>query len=323
MADAPPQVTENGAAQVEEPGFKVFVGNLPYAVKDEGLRAFFAPVESDIISAQVITRGRQESARPAGYGFVAFKTEEAAKKAVELLDKKELEGRPVAVELAKPPSEKEKNRERKTKRRPGRRGSKAVPGEVTEAEANGEAKEATEDAGEPKKKKKPRKAKKPKTATAAGEQSTDTAGEGGENKKAPRPRKARAARPPRPAGEDPEGEPSKTVVFVANLGFNVDDAGLAQIFTEAGISVTTARIVRMSWGRPGRPKRSRGYGFVDTGSEEEQKKAIEVLDNKDFGGRVISVKVAINPKENEGEAAISPAPADDTAAIVAGAAAAA
>lgn len=97
--------------------------------------------------------------RSAGYGFVALTTEEAAQKAVDALNKKELDGRPVIVEIAKPADQKER-RERKPKRRPGRRGGKAVPGEVTEAEANGEAPKAedavagTEEAAKPKKKKK-------------------------------------------------------------------------------------------------------------------------------------------------------------------------
>jgi RNA recognition motif-containing protein len=98
--------------------------------------------------------------RPAGYGFVALSTAEAAQKAVDVLHKKELDERPIIVEIAKPADQKERDRrDWKPRRRMGRRGSKAVPGEVTEAEANGEAK--TEDAtvaeGEapkPKKKKK-------------------------------------------------------------------------------------------------------------------------------------------------------------------------
>ena len=84
--------------------------------------------------------------RPAGYGFVALSTAEAAQKAVDVLDKKELDGRQIIVEIAKPADQKEsERRDRKLRRRPGRRGSRAVPGEVTEAEANGEAK-ADEDA---------------------------------------------------------------------------------------------------------------------------------------------------------------------------------
>lgn len=97
--------------------------------------------------------------RSAGYGFVALASEEAAQKAVDALNKKELDGRPVIIEIAKPADQKER-KERKLKRRPGRRGGKAVPGEVTEAEANGEAPKAedapagTDEASKPKKKKK-------------------------------------------------------------------------------------------------------------------------------------------------------------------------
>lgn len=108
------------------------------------------------ISAQVILRGT----RSAGYGFVAVSSAEAAQKAVEALDKQELDGRQVIVEIAKPADQKDQEKkEKKAKRKPGRRGSKAVPGEVTEAEANGEVKAegaapSTDEAAKPKKKKK-------------------------------------------------------------------------------------------------------------------------------------------------------------------------
>ncbi|KAI5833222.1 RNA-binding domain-containing protein [Schizophyllum commune Tattone D] len=309
MSDAPAApVTENGAPPVTEenkapetPNFKVFVGNLAYSITDEGLKTFFAPFQSDILSVQVIQRG----SRSAGYGFVAFGTEETAQKAVEALNKKDLEGREVIVELAKPAEEKEKEKkERKAKRRTGRRGSKAVPGEVSEAEANGEKAEgepaAEGDASKPKKKKK--KAKKAKAANgeaAEGAPAGEAAASG--DAAAPKKEKAKkkkAPRPPRPAGEDPVGEPSKTMLFVANLGFNVDDAALSALFTEAGLKVVSARIVRRRWGKP---RKSKGYGFVDVGSEEEQKKAIETLQGKEVGGRAIAIKVAVNSPQSDSE----------------------
>jgi len=292
-------VTENGVpppTQEDAPGFKVFAGNLAYSTTDEGLNAFFAPVQSDILSAQVILRGT----RSAGYGFVALSSAEAAQKAVDALHKTELDGREVIVEIAKPADQKEKEKkEKKAKRRPGRRGSKAVPGEVSEAEANAETDKAGDGAadadgeGKPKKKKKP--VRKPKRKSEEGDTSTDAVPDG--EKKAGRARKPKVSRPPRPAGEDPVGEPSKTMLFVANLGFNIDDAGLSSLFTDAGITVVSARIVRRRWGQP---RKSKGYGFVDVGSEEEQKKAIEALQNKDVGGRNIAVKVAVNtPQDDE------------------------
>jgi len=299
-------VTENGVPPAtqekiveEAPGFKVFAGNLAYTTTDDGLRAFFAPVHSDILSAQVILRGT----RSAGYGFVALSSAEAAQKAVEALDKKELDGRAVIVEIAKPADQKDKEKkEKKAKRRPGRRGSKAVPGEVSEAEANGEAKAegaatlGTDEPAKPKKKKKASRKSKPKPEAGETSEAAAPQVDGETPKKAPRTRKTKAPRPPRPAGEDPIGEPSKTMLFVANLGFNIDDAGLNALFTEAGINVVSARIVRRRWGQP---RKSKGYGFVDVGGEAEQQKAIDALQGKDVGGRNIAVKVAVNTPHDE------------------------
>jgi len=303
-------VTENGAPPVtqadEAPGFKVFAGNLAYSTTDEGLRDFFAPVQDDILSAQVILRGT----RSAGYGFVALSTAEAAQKAVDTLNKQELDGRQVIIEVAKPSDQKDKEKkEKKAKRRPGRRGSKAVPGEISEAEANGEPArvdtvEATPGSDEAVKPKKKKKSARKSKAKAEGENLDSipapeegvVADESTTNKKAPRTRKPRTPRPPRPAGEDPIGEPSKTMLFVANLGFNIDDAGLAALFTDAGIAVTSARIVRRRWGQP---RKSKGYGFVDVGSEDEQNKAIAALEGKEIGGRIIAVKIAVNTPRNE------------------------
>jgi len=305
MSEAPvaaAPVTETGVPS-EEPGFKVFAGNLAYTTTDAGLRAFFAPVEADIISAQVIQRGT----RSAGYGFVALKTAEAAQKAVEILDKKELDSREVIVEVAKPSEQKDQEKkEKKAKRRPGRRGTKAVPGEVSEAEATGDAKPtdatATDEAAKPKKKKKSKakKAKKEGEAGATDAPAADGTAPAATEKKerTPRVRKPKAPRVPRAAGEDPVGEPSKTMCFVANLGFTTDDAGLEAIFTDAGLKVTSARVVRRRWGQP---RKSKGFGFVEVADEEEQKKAVAALDNKEIGGRVLTVRVAVNtPRDEEG-----------------------
>ncbi|KAJ7937221.1 hypothetical protein B0H13DRAFT_2226614 [Mycena leptocephala] len=286
MSDAPAApVTENGAPPVTQE--KVFAGNLAYSTTDEGLKTFFAPVSSDIISAQVILRGT----RSAGYGFVALTTAEAAQKAVEALDKKELDGRQVIVEVAKPSEQKDKEKkEKKAKRRPGRRGSKAVPGEVSEAEANGDATKAADPAA-PSLTRRPSPRRRRKRPPRSGSSPAD------EDPSCPQ---AQDSPSPRPAGEDPVGEQSKTMLFVANLGFNIDDAGLSALFTDAGIAVTSARIVRRRWGQP---RKSKGYGFVDVGGEEEQKKAIEALQGKEVGGRAIAVKIAVNTPHDDEDAA--------------------
>lgn len=334
MSDAPAApVPENGVPPVGQdsktstvaPGFKVFAGNLAYSTTDEGLKAFFAPVESDIISAQVIQRRSRHGTRSAGYGFVALTTIEAAQSAVEALNKTELDGRTVIVEIAKPAEEKSKeSRPPKRFRRRfmgGRRGPKSAPEEVTDAEANGEITDkaetapgtapATEEAEKPKKKKKkthrrnkPKPAEGEDSAPATDAPETDRAEDAPNSR--PRYRRPRAPRPPRPAGEDPVGEPSKTVLFVANLGFNIDDEGLSALFADAGIKVVSARIVRRRWGKP---RKSKGYGFVDVGDEAEQKKAIDALQGKEVGGRAIAVKVAVNaPHEDAKDADESKTP---------------
>lgn len=118
--------------------------------------------------------------------------------------------------------------------------------------------------------------------------------EGAARKRTPKPRRQRLVRP---AGEDPAGEPSKTMLFVANLTFSLDDDGLAKLFTDAGVKVISARVVRRRWGNP---RKSKGYGFVDVGSEEEQQKAIAALQGKELeGGRQIAVKVAVNTAEHD------------------------
>ncbi|KAK2466346.1 hypothetical protein APHAL10511_001988 [Amanita phalloides] len=314
MSDAPAApVPEAGVPPLaqesvdETPEFKVFAGNLAYSTTDDGLKAFFAPVQSEILSAQIILRGH----RSAGYGFVALSSAEAAQKAVELLNKTELDGRQVIIEIAKPADQKNREKkDRRAKRRPGRRGSKAVTGEVTEAEANGDAPKADDTGDTPaagprkikrRKKKVPRKPK----AKAEGEAATvpdpsapeaEGSAEPAPPRRSPRPRKPRTLRPPRPAGEDPIGEPSKTVLFVANLGFNVDDVGLSSLFTDAGVTVVSARIVRRRYGRP---RKSKGYGFVEVESEEQQTKAIELLQGKEVSGRAIVVKIAVNTTHEE------------------------
>lgn len=319
MSDAQAaQVTENGVPPAaheydieEAPPFKVFAGNLAYSTTDEGLKTFFAPVQSDIITAQVILRGP----RSAGYGFVAMSSAEAAQRAVDLLNLEELDGRKVIVEIAKPADQKDKEKkEKRAKRRPNRRGAKAVPGEVTDAEANGEVKaeDATaapgsDEAAKPKRKKKKNNRKSRRAVPMEGEMLHEEAGYdalAAENAvdaalpapRKPRGRRARFPRTSRAAGEDPIGEPSKTTLFVANLGFNVDDDGLSALFTEAGINVVSARVVRRRWGTP---RRSKGYGFVDVGTEEEQAKAIEAVQGKEVGGRPIAVKIAVNSAREE------------------------
>jgi len=78
---------------------KLYVGNLPYAVKDENLSEMFAEF-GEITEAKVITD--KFSGRSKGFGFVTFAKDEDATKAVEAMNGKEVEGRPLTVNVARP-----------------------------------------------------------------------------------------------------------------------------------------------------------------------------------------------------------------------------
>ena len=77
-----------------------------------------------------------------------------------------------------------------------------------------------------------------------------------------------------------------TKLYVGNLSFNTTDAELKTMFESAG-SVASANVIadRMTG-------RSRGFGFVEMSSDDEAKKAVEMLNGKDIDGRKIVVNEA-------------------------------
>lgn len=83
---------------------------------------------------------------------------------------------------------------------------------------------------------------------------------------------------------------------VANLPFTLEDEGLKAVFANAGVTVHTARIVQRKFGA----RRSKGFGFVDCASEEEQKKALAV-DGTEVEGRALAVKVALSSQQDPAE----------------------
>lgn len=77
----------------------LFVGSLAYATTDDGLKAFFEKI-GEVSSARVITD--RDSGRSKGFGFVEFVNEADNQKAVDELNGKELDGRAISVNLARP-----------------------------------------------------------------------------------------------------------------------------------------------------------------------------------------------------------------------------
>src|SRR6202162_1609652 len=78
---------------------KLFIGSLSFSTTSEGLREFFTQC-GNVSSATVITD--QFSGRSRGFGFVEMATPEEAQAAVQRLNGKDLDGRQIKVEVAKP-----------------------------------------------------------------------------------------------------------------------------------------------------------------------------------------------------------------------------
>ena len=81
-------------------------------------------------------------------------------------------------------------------------------------------------------------------------------------------------------------------LYVGNLGYDVSDADLEQMFAEFG-TVQSAQVIqdRMAG-------RSKGFGFVEM-DDEGAKAAMAALDGKDHGGRALKVNEA-RPREDSG-----------------------
>ena len=89
---------------------KLFVGNLPFSFDDAKLASVFAEADPSIkvVEAKVITD--RFTNRSKGFCFVTLETDEMAQKAISLLHGKEIDGRPLTVNIARPMEKREDNR---------------------------------------------------------------------------------------------------------------------------------------------------------------------------------------------------------------------
>jgi len=85
---------------------KLFVGNLPWSIGTDQLRDLFAQF-GEIVDVIVITDRR--TGRSKGFGFVTFSTPEAAEAAIAEMHEKEVEGRNIIANKARPREERPQN----------------------------------------------------------------------------------------------------------------------------------------------------------------------------------------------------------------------
>ena len=79
-------------------------------------------------------------------------------------------------------------------------------------------------------------------------------------------------------------------LFVGNLSFNTEERTLQDLFAQAG-PVASVRVMRdQATGR------ARGFAFVEMASEAEAQAAIDQFNEKEFGGRALTVNEA-RPQE--------------------------
>ena len=78
---------------------KLYVGNLSFNTSESQLRDLFA-AHGEVASASLVMD--RETGRPRGFGFVEFRNDEQAKAAIAALNGKNVDGRDLTVNEAKP-----------------------------------------------------------------------------------------------------------------------------------------------------------------------------------------------------------------------------
>ncbi|MBN1770300.1 MAG: RNA-binding protein [Deltaproteobacteria bacterium] len=84
---------------MENRPMKLYVGNLPFEIRDEDLRTAVAPYGTPTSATVIMDR---DTGRSKGFGFVEFAGADEGRKAIEGLNGKELQGRALTVAEARP-----------------------------------------------------------------------------------------------------------------------------------------------------------------------------------------------------------------------------
>ena len=82
-------------------------------------------------------------------------------------------------------------------------------------------------------------------------------------------------------------------LYVGNLGYGISDADLSKLFEPHGAVQSAQVIMDRDTGR------SKGFGFVEMGTDQEAQAAIQALNGQQSGGRALTVNEA-RPREDRG-----------------------
>ncbi|KAK9367953.1 hypothetical protein V1509DRAFT_624902 [Lipomyces kononenkoae] len=308
---------------------RIYIGNLPFSATETDIKDFLGPYDLEYVT---VPQHRFIASRNTGYAFVDFKSPEDAAKVIEQLNGKTITDRTVFIQLAKPPSE------RRETRRTGRGGFRRGRGGRASGPRRRSPKSnepTTEDQGEGENA--PEETTKESVPAVVAEPVAESAekaavGTPGSNDENAPPANSAGKRPQRrrPAqkrGPPKEGVPSTTTVFVANLSYSCTTEKLKEYFVDyspewahVALKRTPAFVLARlaEKGVTPRPPRALGFGFVRFADEETQKKAIAELNGKEFEGRAISVRVAIDSQiekakdEENGEGGDGEEPAEES-----------
>jgi cold-inducible RNA-binding protein len=83
-------------------------------------------------------------------------------------------------------------------------------------------------------------------------------------------------------------------LYIGNLGYDVTQEDLQELFAQAGTCESVAVIMDRTTGQ------SRGFGFVEMSSNAEAQQAIQRFNGHDFKGRALKVNEAMERSSGRG-----------------------
>lgn len=81
---------------------KLYVGNLPYSMSEGDLQTMFG--QAGVVKSVQIIKDR-DTGRSKGFGFVEMSSQEEAQKAISMFNGREVDGRALTVNIARPKEE--------------------------------------------------------------------------------------------------------------------------------------------------------------------------------------------------------------------------